>query len=321
VRRSDAPGSAEANSEVARRVEVLLDGAGEALGAIARAVLGRDGHVLDRTPGPLWTLSVVSACVASGGEWRRALWPAAALDCAMAAADLFDDLADGEAEPLVCQYGAAGLLTLAGDAVLRVTEDGVEVGAAQRLGRMLGAHLAHAANGQISSLRGVGGGDEPVVAAYRLSALKSGPLGALAFGLGAVVAGASPPVVEAFHTFGWHVAVRGQIINDTRDAVPNPSSRKRDVLDGVASVPLVFANSRGAPAGLTGSALAEWEVAERLRVAAEGGIIVGELLAEADRRRAEQALDRLAELGCDASVLRRFVAIRAAPGPLLPRDA
>lgn len=246
----------------------------------------------------------------------------------MASADLFDDLADGEAVSLVRRFSggelvtaAAGLLALAGDAVLRATEDGVDPSATPRLGRMLGAHLARAADGQIASLRGVGRDDEPVVVAYRLAALKSGPLGALAFGLGATAAGANPTVVDAFQTFGWHVAVAGQLVNDTRDAVPDPMSFKRDVRDGAATVPLVFANSRGAPKGLTDTALADWEAAERIRVAAEGGIVVGELLAAADRRRAEEALDRLAGLDCDGSILRRFVAIRASGGPVLSREA
>lgn len=311
---SQVPTATEINAEVARRLQVLVGEAGEALGAVASFALAREGHALSPAPTSLWPPSVALACVAAGGDWRGALWPAAALECAMVAADLFDDLADGEATDLVRRFGsggvitgAAGLLSLAGDAVLRATEDGVADATAVRLGRMLGSHLARAADGQTSSLRGVPDGDEPVVAAYRLAALKSGPLGALAFGLGAAVAGASDGALAEFQAFGWHLTVSGQLDNDTRDVLPSHPTRKRDVLDGVATVPLVFANSRGAPSGLDDAALGEWEAAERRRVAEAGGIIIGELLANADRHRAEAALARLIELDQDVSALRIFV--------------
>lgn len=307
---SSTPTTTEVYSVVARRAALLIAEAGEALGEVARAALEREGHALAPSPTTLWPVSVVYACVAAGGDWRHAVWPAVALECAIVAGDLFDDVADGEDTDLRQRYGggelvttAAGLVALAGDAVLRATDDGVEPRIALRLGRALGSYLARAADGQTCSLRGLGPADEPVVAAYRLAALKSGPLGALAVGLGAIVAGAEGEVLARYQEFGWHLAVTGQLANDTHDALPNRPSRKRDVRDGVPTVPLVFANSRGAPAELEGDALSDWEAAERRRIAAEGGIIVSELLAMADRRRAEQAMERLELLGHDVGAL------------------
>lgn len=318
VNRSLIPDTAELNAEVARRVAGLVRESGDALGPIARFAFEREGHVLSQTPTTAWPLSVVSACTAAAGDWRRAVWPAAAVECAIVAADLFDDVADGEADEFAARFGrgelvtaAAGLLALAGDAVLRATEDGVDAALAVKLGRALGSDLALAASGQISGLRGGESPVEPVITAYQLAAGKSGPLGALAFGLGALAAGASESAVALYRTFGWHLAVRSQLFNDARDVMPDGPSRKRDVVDGVVTVPLVFTNCQGAPKGLNPEALAEWEAEERRRVVDEGGIVVAELLANAERLRAEEALDRLAGIGHDVSALRSLVTVKS----------
>jgi geranylgeranyl pyrophosphate synthase len=305
--------------EVGRRIVRLIDGAGDTIGEVGRHALSRDGHVLAESPTSVWPIIVARVCRAAGGCWQRAIWPAAAMECAMAAADLFDDLADGENIDLLERFSggevltvAAGLLALAGDAALRATEDGVPEAIAVQLGQALGKYLAQAADGQAKGLKAklqVGTGDEAVVAAYRLAALKSGPLGSLVATLGALAAEASPAALEQYTIFGWHTGVASQLINDGFDAMPDRPLHKRDVRAGTRTVPLVFAESNGAPAGLDAQALADWEEAERRRVAEAGGIIVAELLAKADWLRAEAALDRLAELGHEVAALRELLAL------------
>lgn len=309
-----APENLEIYREVARRAVVLLDEQGAELRSIGLAALERDDHVLAFTPTTLWPLAVVRSCVAAGGDWKRAVWPAVAVECAMAAADLFDEIADGDASELVDRFGlgalvtaAAGLLALGGEAVLRATEDGVEEVITLKLGRTLGKQLAHAADGQTVSLRGIGDTDEPELAAYRLAALKSGPLGALAFGLGSIAAGCDDATLAHYQSCGWHLAVASQLLNDAIDVFPDRPSGKADVRDGVPTVPLVFAGSRGAPTGLVAGELAEWETTEKRRVASMGGIILAELLAKADRLRAEEAIERLAVSGHDVAGLRSFL--------------
>lgn len=114
--------------------------------------------------------------------------------------------------------------------------------------------------------------------------------------------------VGYYQSCGWHLAVSGQLLNDAFDVVPDHPSRKADVRDGVPTVPLVFTGSRGAPKGLNATELAEWETQEKRRIASEGGIILAELLANADRLRAKEAIERLAALGHDVAALQIFLA-------------
>ena len=69
----------------------------------------------------------------------------------------------------------------------------------------------------------------------------------------------------------------------------------------------MFAGSSGAPPGLSEQELVVWEERERTRIAAGGGISAARALAEAERLRAVQALDRLAALGCPVAGLRQLV--------------
>lgn len=230
----------------------------------------------------------------------------------MAAADVFDDIADAEAIALYQRFGqgpvlmgAAGLLTLASDMVLRSADDGLPERTVIALGQLLSIELAHAADGQARSLAPVGPTD--AVGAYRLSAAKSGPLGSLATRLGARTASDDPELLRLYGLYGWHLAVYSQLLNDARDAAPDGSRQKRDVRDGRRTVPLVFVGSSGAPPHLRDDALVEWEDRERRRVADEGGLLAAVALAQAERLRAAEVLDALAQIGKPAPLLRRLL--------------
>jgi hypothetical protein len=180
----------------------------------------------------------------------------------MAAADLFDDVADAdpgsESESAgVVLTAAAGLLGLAGAAVVRVVDDGGSPTTAVALAHLLGVEFAHAANGQALSLEPSQQVD--ALTAYQHAAAKSGPLGSLLTRLGA------------------------------------------------RTVPLVFTGSQGAPDGLAGAALETWELQERARIAAGGGLAAAVALAEAERLGAAQALDALEQLGCPVAGLRDLI--------------
>lgn len=300
----------------AERVDRLLSEVGSVFPELARCLLASDGHVLSEEPRTLWPIVVVRSCVSAGGDWRRALWPAVALECAMAAADAFDDLADGEPTEPMARFGrgpvltaAAGLLALAGSAVLRATEDGVADGVAIALGQVLGRSLADAAAGQARGLR-QRAAETAVADAYAVAAEKSGPLGELAARVGAMVAIADAGLLDQYGTFGWHLGVSSQLINDALDVAPGSRRAKRDVRDGIPTIPLVFAGSAGAPTAIEGEAIVAWEAAERERIAAEGGIILAEVLAIAERVRAEEALATLATAGHAVDGLRALLKVR-----------
>ena len=288
---------------VAERTRNLIAEQGALLREVACEVLAGDRHILNERPGTLWPVVVIQSCASAGGNWRKAIWPAVALEIAMVAADVFDDVADDDETDSIARFGratvlttAVGLLTLAGSAMLRVVEDGCAETVAVRLGRLLGDSIAAAADGQARGLGQVAVvGD--VVDAYRLAAGKSGPLGELAARLGATIATEDAGALDLYGAFGWHFAVYGQLVNDALDAAPVGSAKKGDVRQGSPTVPLVFTRSTGAPKGLDETTLISWERAERQRIADEGGIVLTEVLAIADRLRAEGALAALDALG------------------------
>jgi geranylgeranyl pyrophosphate synthase len=230
----------------------------------------------------------------------------------MAAADLFDDVADADPDsnlsesPGVLLTAAAGLLAVAGAAVVRVVEDGAPSSTAVALVELLGHEFARAANGQAVSLQPHQQGVD-ALAAYRQAAAKSGPLGSLIARLGARTATDNAEIVELLGQFGRRLGVRSQLLNDARDAAPGATRIKADVRIGARTVPLVFTGSAGAPHGLSETQLANWEEQERTRIAASGGLIAARALAEAERLGAVHALDSLEHLGCRVAGLRRLV--------------
>jgi geranylgeranyl pyrophosphate synthase len=293
------------DAAVARRLEGVLAEVGASLREVARAALSCEGRPLSPRPRTLWAQVPARVCAAAGVSWQRAVWPGVAMELAMAAADLFDDLADGERIEILATFGpgrllttAAGMLALAGQVCVRATEDGASAGAAAEIADLLGRGLAAAADGQMRGL------ETPVEAArrdtglaYELAVAKSGPLGELNARLGAHIAVADPDLRDLYGTFGWHFAVYSQLLNDGRAVLPGRPLAKSDVRAGAPTLPLVFAGSHGVPTGLGSDEVATWEEDERRRVVASGGLLATELAAIAERVRAEDALDALAARG------------------------
>jgi geranylgeranyl pyrophosphate synthase len=295
---------------VGERLDALISGRGEVFAEVAHLVMASEGRPLSAAPRPSPSLLVAAACASAGGLWRWALWPAAAIECAIAAADVFDDVADGETDALGRQLGdgvlitgASGLLALAAEAVLRVEEEWAPAGTGLALGRLLSDALGRAADGQARALRAAQARGD-VVGAYQVAAGKSGPLGALTAQLGARCATDDAALLELYGAYGWHLAVHSQLMNDARDAAPGAAPHKRDVREGRRTVPLEFVGSPPAPPGLSGDALAEWEERQRQHVVARGGVAAALALAHAERLRALQTLDALAQLGRPVRLLR-----------------
>ena len=306
------PSSSEVHSAVAERIGRLLDEHGGLVADFGRRTMSVGHGVLSDDPHSFTAVLIPGACLTAGADWHAALWPAAAAEYMMAAADLFDDVADADPgtlvsdSPGVALTAAAGLLSLASVAVVRVTEDGAPPTTAVALAELLGSGFASAANGQAASLQP----DQTVdaVTAYLQAAAKSGPLGSLIARLGARTATDKAEIVDLLGQFGRCLAVRSQLLNDARDVAPDAAHLKKvDVRAGARTVPLAFANSTGAPPGLTDAEVVAWETRERARVAAGGGLIAAQALAEAERLRAIQALDTLERLGRPVGGLRALV--------------
>jgi len=305
------PSSSEVHAAVAERIRRLLGEYGGLVAEVGGRTMAADEGILSEQPHSATTVLVPGACLCAGADWHAALWPATAAECMMAAADLLDDVADADPgstsseSPGVLLTAAAGLLALAGAAVVRVTEDGASPTIAVALARLLGAEFANAANGQAVNLQT----DRPVdaITAYRQSAAKSGPLGSLIARLGARTASDNPEIVDLLGQFGRRLAIRSQLLNDVRDAAPDAVKHKADVRSGARTVPLAFAKSTGAPPELSEAEVGLWEERERARIAASGGLIAAQALAEAERIGALQALHELEARGHSVDGLRALV--------------
>src|SRR5258707_14635212 len=302
------PSSSEIHSAVAERIRRLLDEHGGLIADFGRRTMTVGPGCLRDDPHSFPAVLIPGACLSAGADWHVALWPTAAAECMMAAADLFDDVAAPDPgtlasdSPGVALTAGAGLLSLAGVAVVRVTEDAAPPTTAVALADLLGTEFARAANGQAANLQPEQTVD--AITAYLQAAAKSGPLGSLMARLGARTATADAEIVDLLGQFGRCLAVRSHLLNDARDAAPDATASKADVRAGARTAPLAFAHSTGAPPGLNPDELAAWEKRERARVAAGGGLIAAQALAEAERLRAIQALDSLEQLGRPVARLR-----------------
>jgi geranylgeranyl pyrophosphate synthase len=307
------PTSAEVHLAVRERLTRLLDELGGPVAEIGRRTLSAVHRLFSDQPHSLTTVLVPGACIAAGGNWRAAIWPAAAGELLMAAADLFDDVADadpgppGVDNPGVVLTAAAGLLSLASVAVVRVVNDGASAQTGLALAELLGAEFARAANGQATNL--VSGQQRfDALTAYRQAAAKSGPLGSLIARLGAQTGTDDRRIVDMLGEFGRRLAVHSQLVNDARDAAPDAPRHKADVRAGTQTVPLAFSGSRGAPAGLGEAELGAWEKGERERIQVAGGLAAAQALAEAERLHAVGLLDALEGMGRPVAGLRVLIA-------------
>jgi geranylgeranyl pyrophosphate synthase len=306
------PTSAELHAAAAERMRRLLDSTGGLVAELGQATLSTKSGLLSEHPHSLTTALAAGACVTAGGHWRDALWPCVGAECMMAAADLFDDAADTDpggaatlASPGVLLTVGAGLLSLATAAVANLVEDGADHATALALEALLGEEFARATNGQATNLL-PSQSQVDALTAYRQSEAKSGPLGSLIARLGGRTASFEPRRLRLLGEFGHKLAVRSQLLNDARDAAPEGRA-KADVRAGARTVPLAFTGSSGPPTDLSQADLAEWETRERARIAARGGLVAAQALAEAERVGAIHALDALEQLGCPVDGLRALL--------------
>jgi len=81
------PTSAEVHLAVRERLTRLLDEHGGPVAEVGRRTSSAARGLLSDQPHSLTTVLVPGACIAAGGNWRAAIWLAAAAELMMAAAD------------------------------------------------------------------------------------------------------------------------------------------------------------------------------------------------------------------------------------------
>lgn len=215
---------------------------------------------------PRWPLYVIEAFRAGSapmsGDWRDALPGAVALEIAMAAADLLDELADDDPSPIVARHGPGQALNT-GNLMLVMSQQ-VLLKAALSSGnnRYLAAltalqeMLVEAAVGQhLDMLYDKMGPDEVTLEmSAEVTAKKAGALIEGAWRVGAVLSGADAAVVDLLARLGREIGGYAQLSNDIEAVLPldinwedanpvtggDPYERKTDLRLRKRTMPVVF---------------------------------------------------------------------------------
>ena len=246
----------------------------ESYRAVLVSALAQRGNVLSPAPDFRWALPVLACCIAAGGIGFQAVPPAAGMEVAMVAYDLLDDVEDGDATPLIDEYGlpaalnvSTGLLLLAQDILLEAAID-------RGLLRIWHDVGLRSCSGQHQDLTLSSTMDLSYDDALSITASKSGALMAGACQMGAACAGADASRQAMFAHFGLLAGVVAQLANDIR-AIESRGPEKTDALLHRPTLPLVCAERAHRVAGTeanmpslaqrTGACHFTWAVAETYR--------------------------------------------------------
>lgn len=185
------------------------------------------------SPLPRWPLYVIAAyqtglSLQQRDSWREALPGAVAIELAMAAADLLDELTDDDPSTIVAQYGAGQalntgclMLVMAQQVLSRAAASGGGERALAALGA-LQEMLVEAAVGQhLDMLYGSMDADEVTLEmSAGVTEKKAGALIAGACRVGALLAGAEPPILDLLTRIGREIGGIAQVVNDIQDVMP-----------------------------------------------------------------------------------------------------
>lgn len=284
-------------------------------------LLPADDGEAQATLTPRWPLYVIACYRAAVGRegrdtWKEAVPAAVAVEIAMAAADLLDEIADDDPSLIVRHYGPGQALNTAN--LMLVMAQQVLLKAARRANGeraldALGAlqeMLVDAAVGQHLDMLydKMGGGEVDLEMSARVTELKAGTLIGGACRMGALMARADKQIVDLLEKFGRAMGGIAQIINDIQDVLPLEEGsdslqveRKTDVALRKRTMPIVFALRDDAPKpnalqrAFGGEAGID-EEEQRLAVIEAGGVQFAQLVMEVHKQNALEAIEELEEL-------------------------
>ena len=271
---------------------------------------------------PRWPLYVVLSYQAASPEgqrhtWSNALPAAVAVEIAMAAADVLDEITDADPSPLVATYGPGQALNTANLMLVmsqQVLAWHAREGGGNRALAALGAlqdMLVEAAVGQHLDMlyERMGAGEVDLDMSADMTAKKAGALLGGACRMGALSAGAPDEIVQLLDRFGRAMGGVAQLINDIQDVLPSESigdgdlERKTDLKLKKRTLPIVFTLRDDSPepnalqrAFLNPDTEEADEEELRRAVLSVGGVQFAQLLIEVHRRNAAQALEELEAL-------------------------
>ncbi|MEA2575719.1 MAG: geranylgeranyl diphosphate synthase, type [Chloroflexia bacterium] len=209
--------------------KLALSAPGKVLSAVPR--MQQAGGTLP-SPLPRWPLYVIEAYRAGASypedTWRDALPGAVAVEIAMSAADLLDELTDDDPSPVAEQYGpgqalntANLMLVMAQQVLLKAAQSSTKdlyLAALAALQEM----LVEAAVGQHLDMLydGLPPGVVTLEMSADVTAKKAGALIAGAWRVGAVLSGAEAPVVDLLTRLGRETGGFAQLSNDLEAVLP-----------------------------------------------------------------------------------------------------
>jgi geranylgeranyl diphosphate synthase, type I len=205
-------------------------------------------------------LTLLSA-QAAGVEPERAVPGAAAVELVHNFSLLHDDVMDGDLErrhrPTAWRLFGVAAAILAGDALLTLAVDVLQ--------RQADSPTTHAATacltdtvqrliaGQSADVAFERRSDVTLGECLAMAAGKNGALMRCAMSMGAILAGASPEVVDALAQYGAHLGLSFQLVDDLLGIWGSPEVTGKPVLADLRvrkrSVPVVAALTSGTPAG------------------------------------------------------------------------
>ena len=203
------------------------------------------GKLLHGEPCPRWPMMVLASSRAAGGPDSVATRVAAAMELFIAAADVLDEIQDGDSSPLATAAGpaqalnaATALLTLAYDQLSSLDEAGLARERIPLFIRTLSRLSFRAAAGQHLDLAAEGADELTVTKALEIARMKAGELGAAACRLGALTGTTNGDLLTHYEAFGRHLGTLAQLSNDLADSLRADEKSDRDRAKG--TLPLVY---------------------------------------------------------------------------------
>lgn len=281
-------------------------------------LLARPGRVLSGLGPARWPGYVLSPCQALGGNTAVALGAVAAVEFAMAAGDVVDDVVDhdweGTAEEAARALNASlGLLALAQRCLEGLAEP-LGQGRALLINRIFSRGVLAACDGEDLDLLLEASTTVSEEEAHDMTVRKSGSLIAAACQMGAACATDEPRILELVGTFGSHVGALSQLLNDIAGADEGGSDLQRRK----KTLPIAYAlrcareeSLRDIAAWYGGAAGAEGAGARQLAAVIRdtGALQYAWVVADVHRREALASLAALAQASGREEVreLRRLV--------------
>lgn len=293
---------------VAASVRAAIDRVPDVAGirGLLGSLMARPGRVLAPDGAARWPVTVLDVGRALGGDAAAAIDAAAAVEFAVAAIDILDDVIDDEWPGEIGQQR-------------RAANAGLALGwlAQQCAGQLAGLVGAGRAllvstligDGSLASCAGQDGdlvletlADTSEELAYAVTDCKSGSLAAMACRVGAAVATDDPALVQIAGEFGRHVGIVAQVLNDIVGVDPTIAEGGTDLRRRKKTLPVAFALRCGRQENLESvqawalrggepNARDDEQMARAIRDL--GGLHFGWVVAETHRREALAALGDL----------------------------